>query len=359
MAERNKAYLKQEFRDGERPTGTDFADFIDSYVNKQDDGVSIEPVNKNLNVPAGINLADTVTGKIGTLRFNSGNVQVFDGATWNNVGGSGGGGGFVPVGAGPSIAFNGGNVGIGNFAVAPLYKFEVPLGPNGPTEAERVRFGNAAISNGIGAFQTAAQLAHVSMANDNASFAVRQNPAGETRLNSPSAQAVILSQGGTAVKLMVIPTTGQVVINNNGQVAGAAGETFQVNGTAFKLTGGATWAFPSDGRFKKEVADFNDGLEKLMQVRTVRYKYDGLPGMEKSDKEEVGIIGQEMQQIFPYMISSNPVNEEVKAKAGVDDILIYNSNALTYVMVNAIQELAQQVKDLEAKLEKAKKAAKA
>lgn len=349
--EQNRAYLRQEFRDGERPSGKDFEDFIDSYLNKKDDGVAVESINKNFNIPAGLGLGDSVAGKAGTLRFNAGKVQVSDGVAWADVGGAAGGANFAPVGATTAIAYGGGNVGIGPFAVAPLYKLEVPLAANGPTEAERVRFGNIAICNGIGAFQTAGQVAHASMSSDNTSFALRQNPAGETRMNSPLAQAVLVTQGGTNVRIMVIPTTGQVIINNNGQVAGAAGETLQVNGAAFKTTGGASWTFPSDGRFKKDVTEFNDGLEKLLQVRTVKYKYDGLPGVATTDKEEVGIIGQEMQQIFPYMITSNPVREDVRENAGTDEILMYNSNALTYVMVNAIQELAQQVKDLQHQLE--------
>jgi hypothetical protein len=358
--EQNRAYLRQEFRDGERPSGKDFEDFIDSYLNKKDDGVAVENVNKNLNIPAGISIGDTVAGKAGTLRFNAGKVQVSDGVAWTDVGGAAGGANFAPVGATTAISYGAGNVGIGPFAVAPLYKLEVPLGPNViGSEAERVRFGNAAISNGIGAFQTSTQLAHVSMGNDNNSFALRQNPAGETRMNSPLAQAVLVTQGGTNVRIMVIPTTGQVIINNNGQVAGAAGEALQVNGNGFKTVGGGTWAAPSDGRFKKDVANFDDGLEKLLQVRTVRFRYDGLPGVETTDNEEIGIIGQEMQQIFPYMISANPVREDLKKSMGTDEILMYNSNALTYVMVNAIQELAQQVKDLEDKLEQQKKAAQA
>lgn len=356
--EQNRAYLRQEFRDGERPSGKDFEDFIDSVLNKKDDGVSIESLNKNLNIPAGISIGDAVSGKAGTLRFNAGKVQVTDGVAWTDVGGASGSANFAPVGAN-ALAYNG-SVGIGPFAVAPTYKLEVPLGPNTiGSEAERVRFGNTAISNGIGAFQTSAQVAHASMANDNTSFAMRQNAAGETRMNSPLNQAVLLTQGGTSVRLMVIPTSGQVVINNNGQVGGAAGETLQVNGTAFKTGGGANWTSPSDGRFKKDVADFNDGLEKLLRVRTVKFKYDGLPGIEATDNEEVGIIGQEMQQIFPYMITTNPLREDLRKTTGTDEILMYNSNALTYVMVNAIQELAQQVQDLQNQLEQQKKSAQA
>src|SRR6185503_21352050 len=102
MAERSKSHLKQEFRDGERPTGGDFADLIDSFITKIDDAVNVD-ANSNLNIPGGVNLGTPTNGVAGTIRFNAGNVQVFDGGTWNNVGGNGGA--FQPVQGGPSIAF--------------------------------------------------------------------------------------------------------------------------------------------------------------------------------------------------------------------------------------------------------------
>lgn len=345
--EQNRAYLRQEFRDGERPSGKDFEDFIDSYLNKKDDGVNIESINKNLNIPAGLSLGDSVAGKAGTLRFNAGKVQVSDGVTWKDVGGAPAAANFGLVGAGPGIAYAGGNVGIGTFASGPNYKFEVTLGANVVgNEGQRVRFGNAAVSNGIGAFQTSAQFAHVNMGNDNSSFALRQNPNGETRVNAPAGQSIMFTHGGTSVDVNILPT-GNVAI---GGTSAAGTEKLQVNGSACK-TDGPSWSNFSDGRFKKDVREFNDGLEKLLQVRPVKFRYDGLPGIADSDKEQVGIIGQEIQKIFPYMVFTAPLQEEAKARTGTDEILMYNSGALTYVMVNAIQELARQVKDLQQQLE--------
>lgn len=344
--EQNRAYLRQEFRDGERPSGKDFEDFIDSYLNKKDDGVSLESVNKNLNIPAGISLGDSVAGKAGTLRFNAGKVQFSDGVTWKDVGGAPAAANFALVGAGPGIAYAAGNVGIGTFATGPNYKLEVPLGANvAGNEGQRVRFGNAAISNGIGAFQTAAQFAHVNMGNDNSSFALRQSTAGETRINAPAGQAILMTHGGTTVEVSVL-ANGSLAV---GGTSAAGTEKLQVNGSACK-TDGPSWSVFSDGRFKKDVHDFQDGLEKLLQVRPVRFKYDGLPGVQ-NENEQVGIIGQEIQKIFPYMVFNTPLHDDAKKATGADDILTYNSGALTYVMVNAIQELAKQVKDLQQQLE--------
>jgi hypothetical protein len=344
--EQNRAYLRQEFRDGERPSGKDFEDFIDSYLNKKDDGVSLESVNKNLNIPAGISLGDSVAGKAGTLRFNAGKVQFSDGVAWKDVGGAPAAATFALVGVGPGIAYAAGNVGIGTFVSGPNYKLEVPLAANvAGNEGQRVRFGNAAISNGIGASQTAAQFAHVNMGNDNTSFALRQSTAGETRLNAPVGQPVLITHGGTTVEVSVL-ANGSLAV---GGTSAAGTEKLQVNGSACK-TDGPSWSNFSDGRFKKDVCDFQDGLEKLLQVRPVRFKYDGLPGIE-TNNEQVGIIGQEIQKIFPYMVFNTPLNDDAKKATGADEILMYNSGALTYVMVNAIQELAKQVKDLQQQLE--------
>ncbi|MGB8192284.1 MAG: tail fiber domain-containing protein [Chitinophagaceae bacterium] len=339
MAEKDRAYLKLKFWNGERPRGEDFTDFLDSFVSKIDDQVSVD-LNTNLSIPGGVTLGTPANGTPGTLRFSGGNVQVFNGGIWNNVGGSAGA--FVPVLGGPHVAFSGGNVGIGAFPVAPTFKFEVDL-----AAAERVRFGPAAVANGAGN----AQFSHNDMTAD-PNFALRQNSAGAVILNAPTTQTISIMHNRTTARLVILPTTGQVIVGNNAIVPGGAGAMFQVNGTAFKLGGGANWDGVSDGRYKKDVKDFKDGLDKLLQVRTVSFKYDGLPGIATKDQEEVGIIGQEMQKIFPYMISRHPISDITEPSA-TDDILTYNSSALTYVMVNAIQELATRVKELEGLLEEA------
>lgn len=346
MPERSKSYLKQQFGDGERPTGADFGDLVDSFVTKIDDSVNVD-ANNNLNIPGGVNLGNPATGVPGTIRFNSGNLQVFDGGTFNNVGG--GGGAFQPVAGGPSVAFGGGNVGIGNFVAAPAFRLEVTLG-NNVAPADRVKLGNAVVANGNGAFATSAQFSHTDHSGGNTAFALRQGPAGDVTLNAPTGQPIAITHNRTTTRLFVAPT-GPVVIGNNATLPGATNNhLLQVNGDAGKTLNGNVWTVLSDVRYKKDVKEFDDGLDKLMQVRPVRFKYNNLPNVP-ADHEEVGIIGQEMQQIFPYMISGGEIRDNEKAK---DDILMYNGNALTYVMVNAIQELAQRVKELEAELETAR-----
>ena len=92
MTQQSREYLKQEFKDGERPSGTDFADLIDSFVNKtndvDDDG--------NLKLLRGVRLGDSASTDAGTLRFNGGKVQFRKSTAWVDAA-SGAGGAFQPV----------------------------------------------------------------------------------------------------------------------------------------------------------------------------------------------------------------------------------------------------------------------
>jgi len=348
MAARSRNYLKGQFEDGDSPDGEDFSDVMDSFINIIDDGIQLDG-NGNLMVPNGITLGEPANGTSGTLRFNSvsGGIEISDGTNWNPVV-SGGGGAFSPVGDQGDIAFGGGRVGIGTFETAPVYRLEINLGPNTGTD-EQVRLGNAVISNGQGASAAYAQFSHRSQSTGNDNFALRQGQAGDVNLNAPSNQPISISHGRTQSRLF-IAGDGRVIIGNNGPVQ-AATELFQVNGTAGKNTGGAVWSVISDERLKKDIKPFEDGLEKLMNVKPVTFHYNGLNNTNP-EEEEVGVIAQEIEKVFPYMVTKR--NESGEIKDLPENLLSFNGNALTYVMVNSIKELATRVKDLEQEIENLK-----
>src|SRR6516164_5328161 len=124
--------------------------------------------------------------------------------------------------------------------------------------------------------------------------------------------------------------------------------TLQVVGDAFKNTGSGSWLIPSDARLKEDVRELEAGLAQLRRVRPVRFRYNGRAGTP-AGQEGVGVLGQEIEKIFPEMI------RQVPGEPGLQDLRIYDGSALTFVLVNAVKEQAGKVEQLEQTLAEARK----
>lgn len=129
-------------------------------------------------------------------------------------------------------------------------------------------------------------------------------------------------------------STGAAKVNGN----------LTVTGTAAK-PGGGVWANTSDARVKKDVHDFKLGLREIENLRPVEYKYNGLGGTEADGKQYVGVIAQELEQVMPFMVSTRKakLRESDKAESNIKQV---DASALTFVLVNAVKELATQNAEL-------------
>ena len=119
------------------------------------------------------------------------------------------------------------------------------------------------------------------------------------------------------------------------QVAKTSGDLFLFTGQAYKL-GGGSWAVLSDRRLKDDVNDYTDGLEEILKINTVKFKYNDNVIQNKKKKEYVGIIAQEINEIAPYMIEEGPVNEAFVKSSG--EYMQVDPSAFTYMLINAVQE---------------------
>lgn len=354
MSEQTRDFLKGRFKNGDRPDGGDFTDLIDSCLNKSTDGLAFD-ADGTLLLARGLRLGNSAVANIpGGLRFSGGQVQFNDGTTWTNIGGGGGGAGFVGVGTLGAIAYSAGRVGIATGAAEPAAKLEVVLAANtGP--AEQVRFGNAMVGSGGAAFSSFAVYGHQALGANvtavNASFALRQSNTGVVHLNAAAGQVLSLRQGGNSVRLGVT-VNGNVVVGSESELAGSGTAVFQVAGGAFKNDGTGTWAFTSDARVKEDVRDLDAGLAELRRVRPVRYRYNGLAGT-RAGLEGVGILGQEIEQVLPETVERLPADSNTD---GVEGLRMFNPSALTYVLINAVKQLAEKVETLERALSNAQAA---
>jgi hypothetical protein len=173
----------------------------------------------------------------------------------------------------------------------------------------------------------------------------------------------IASTGG---KLFLVANGEDVIMQQGLGNVGIGNNTdpqfkLEVTGSAGK-TGGGSWSTPSDRRLKKDIEDYNDGLEQILKIRPVWYRYNGMYGMS-TEESYVGIIAQEIQEFAPYTITPYMQKDNEGNKI---EYLSFNGTAITYMLVNAVQEqqadiqekanqisiLEQNNKSLEARLTK-------
>lgn len=98
-----------------------------------------------------------------------------------------------------------------------------------------------------------------------------------------------------------------------------------------------TWTIVSDERAKDHIRDFTDGLEKILCLRPVTYRYNGKYGTPAGEAG-VGVIAQEVVFLLP-----NSVKDLGNGMLG------FNSHELVYLLINAVKTLAARVALLEAK----------
>jgi len=136
--------------------------------------------------------------------------------------------------------------------------------------------------------------------------------------------------------LFAVRNDGLVGVSRTSQVTTTSGVDFTVNGRAEKNTpGNGTWTTPSDKRLKKNIKPFEDGLNTLMQIEPKRFELNAKYG-KREGKEGIGVIAQEIREVAPYMV----YGEEKE-----DEYLGYSANALWYILVNAVKEQQQQIKE--------------
>jgi len=129
-----------------------------------------------------------------------------------------------------------------------------------------------------------------------------------------------------------------------------------VNGTVNK-PGGGDWAVFSDRRLKKDISDYNEGLDLIMKVHPVNFTYnqkyfslfgEGEKGLDK--KMFQGVIAQELQEVSPDMVTV--VNTSEGNSSDVDggsptpkggEFLQVDSSKFTYALINSVQQQQQQI----------------
>lgn len=195
-------------------------------------------------------------------------------------------------------------------------------------------------------------------------------------IKAASANANLLlqnSSGTTVHAIFSTPSAGSINFYNtitNAYHRQYSDGGFETSHNWASKPGGGPWADSSDARIKNVHGDYTAGLAEIAALRPVIYQFKGNdltsdPGvpmieatdsdpavMPKSphamviDKTFIGLIAQEVEIIFPEMVTQREAWVDGKK---VTDLRDLDTSALIYALVNAVKELKARVEELEAR----------
>jgi hypothetical protein len=114
-----------------------------------------------------------------------------------------------------------------------------------------------------------------------------------------------------------------------------------------------TWTISSDVRIKENIQEYTKGLSEIVQLEPKTYDYNGKAGFDSSVKGNIGIIAQDVKDIFPETISTYnaKLNEEDEEET---ELYNFDSHALTFALINSVKELHAEIKTLKAEIKELK-----
>ena len=163
---------------------------------------------------------------------------------------------------------------------------------------------------------------------------ILKHATGDFTINNGDANASIAlaTAGGT-----------RLFINSSGNIGiGVTNPTHQLelSTDSASKAATATWTVYSDARLKTNIRPFLDGLSTINALNPVAFEYNGLAGLT-AGMTGIGLLAQDAMNVIPYSVGTfsaklNPTDAEPT------QLYDLNPGALTYVLVNAVKNLAVQ-----------------
>jgi hypothetical protein len=126
---------------------------------------------------------------------------------------------------------------------------------------------------------------------------------------------------------------GDVILLN--QYSGNRLYVTSFSGGVYLTSGATSWTANSDIRLKNINSYIENAVEKLSTLQTINFCYKD----DKTNKQNLGLIAQEVEKIFPELIDKNG-----------EDMLGVRYTELVPVLIKAIQELKAEIDELKTKI---------
>jgi hypothetical protein len=186
--------------------------------------------------------------------------------------------------------------------------------------------------------------------------------AGTGTFGAVVSTGVINASGNVNAANFVLPANGALAGPNGGSIIydGSSwlmscpnGNFLLENNGAFK-PGGGPWATLSDERVKTVTGEYSSGLDEVLQLRPIIYTYKGNDALTddqpsphqhaaQSGQVFVGFVAQELEQIFPSMVSQHAGFIDGRR---VSDLRSVDTTELIYALINSVKQLKAEIEAL-------------
>ena len=150
---------------------------------------------------------------------------------------------------------------------------------------------------------------------------------------------VIGTAGTKMAKNMFV---GNVLIkpsDNSYNFAGQYAETSEALVVYGNILASGTVTQNSDITLKKDIVKIDGALNKLSQIKGVTYKWKKPENHGDDETEQLGVIAQDVEKVFPQAVSTDP-----------NGIKSVSYGDMVAPLIEAVKELTARVKELEAKV---------
>ena len=149
------------------------------------------------------------------------------------------------------------------------------------------------------------------------------------------------SSGSSATSATSFSTSNTAFVIGNGADSSNKSDAFKVmfNGdttVSNDLTVSGDVVISSDARLKSNIVSLGSTLPKLLQIDGKSYEMKG--------KQKIGVLAQEIQEVFPELVSEDD-----------NEMLAVNYQGLVPVLINALKEQDEKMKEQEKKINRLEK----
>ena len=140
------------------------------------------------------------------------------------------------------------------------------------------------------------------------------------------------SSGSSATSATSFSTSNTAFVIGNGADSSNKSDAFKVMFNGDTTVGGDI-TISSDARLKSNIVSLGSTLPKLLLIDGKSYEKDG--------KQRIGILAQEIQEVFPELVTKDG-----------NEMLAVNYQGLVPVLINALKEQDEKINRLEKLVEK-------